>query len=136
MRISDWSSDVCSSDLLRVRARLLIEHGEELGGGLPAPDGHELVLGRADDAAHPALGAALAQPGEVHDAGAGPGLIDALAHPHRPTRLLGVEGRHTEDNIAVAEVGLLAPDSHLTTHPPTQLAVLRAHRAAHTPTTT
>src|SRR3546814_5528428 len=27
MRISDWSSDVCSSDLLDRRMRLLVEHG-------------------------------------------------------------------------------------------------------------
>src|SRR3546814_11996160 len=39
MRISDWSSDVCSSDLLLVD----IQNGFCPGGNLPVPDGDKVV---------------------------------------------------------------------------------------------
>src|SRR3546814_19667596 len=47
MRISDWSSDVCSSDLLRpVRARpIIVQHGDRRGR-LPRPC-LQFLIGRA-----------------------------------------------------------------------------------------
>src|SRR3546814_18985310 len=58
MRISDWSSDVCSSDLLLLRRR----RGGEAGRGLRAP---QPVRPRAREPRHlplaPAGGAAVAQ---------------------------------------------------------------------------
>src|SRR3546814_3989392 len=34
MRISDWSSDVCSSDLFRLRDGLIAEYHESVNGGI------------------------------------------------------------------------------------------------------
>src|SRR3546814_4525776 len=60
MRISDWSSDVCSSDLLGLRGvgfhRLLVRLRGLLGGGCPVclgrrrGDGVEILAGVASDA--------------------------------------------------------------------------------------
>src|SRR3546814_12081246 len=46
MRISDWSSDVCSSDLSRLEALRLVEHAD-----VEVDPPHEARIGKADAAA-------------------------------------------------------------------------------------
>src|SRR3546814_13940122 len=46
MRISDWSSDVCSSDLLRQRARLQIKHDIRTAGRAGGIDAQLAVRNR------------------------------------------------------------------------------------------
>src|SRR3546814_12068056 len=62
MRISDWSSDVCSSDLQEIDDLVLVQRRAELGGG------HRLLLDVLDEALA-VLGAVLLR-----------GLHDQAAH--------------------------------------------------------
>src|SRR3546814_1492899 len=52
MRISDWSSDVCSSDLLVVTRPVLARADRPIGTHMAeneiGPDGHHLVTGEPD----------------------------------------------------------------------------------------
>src|SRR3546814_5605450 len=73
MRISDWSSDVCSSDLVRLARReegLQLEHvlREAVGGGRRAPQrlqGRLVGAGRAPQAEVDAAGEQLRQGAEL-----------------------------------------------------------------------
>src|SRR3546814_14807873 len=94
MRISDWSSDVCSSDLVRARLQHLgdvvavVEDGlaiigpawiEQRGGGL-APVDAELVMAEPadrDDRMANGLADSEAAPEQRHHLGAG--IVGALA---------------------------------------------------------
>src|SRR3546814_8936798 len=114
MRISDWSSDVCSSDLLgRHLGRIVLEvvravqHAQSSAVGLPGAvqvdeGGHKLGLGIGMDGA--VLGARLAAQG--HHGGL-PGEVDPeLARKgvrHRRTLQLieqGREGRRSEEHTS------------------------------------
>src|SRR3546814_11185143 len=88
MRISDWSSDVCSSDLdgakSRVAARTGLGRVRDFLYGIE----HEYVGARLDepDALHCFLGRKLA-PGYIGWAAQGPtGVQAGLAFRHRPSR--------------------------------------------------
>src|SRR3546814_16381322 len=48
MRISDWSSDVCSSDLLEVQEGDQVKRGDALISGSPNP--HDILDGMDDEA--------------------------------------------------------------------------------------
>src|SRR3546814_4042089 len=117
MRISDWSSDVCSSDLVEVESGEgdaagvhLRVHADHVGGDRPEDDGRQ--HGRGDEAlverAHDVLrGAELHEEGaDWDDDGRGQGLIvleDLIAHG-------GTFGHSTQhpgiDGVAIALEGL------------------------------
>src|SRR3546814_11629088 len=74
MRISDWSSDVCSSDLLDVRLGQLVDEARGDGGGPGAV--HAPVGGEGDDDALARAGEAdISEPALLLQA-APPGLVE------------------------------------------------------------
>src|SRR3546814_15306157 len=96
MRISDWSSDVCSSDLVRLwcaKEAVLKAHGRGLAFGL---DRLEFAL-RGDDWALMACDPALGRPSDwtLHAFTPMPGYLDSLAWRRSEERRGGQEGVRT-----------------------------------------
>src|SRR3546814_2923272 len=65
MRISDWSSDVCSSDLHDAHDTKEIQHGSPLHHSLPKLDAHVAGLG---EESHRLQATLASQPGLAHAA--------------------------------------------------------------------
>src|SRR3546814_16641232 len=104
MRISDWSSDVCSSDLMRVAAQLL---GRalfrcRLGGGGGRAGQHfgvdELVAGGAERLGCLALAEAVDDAPGFADARGPPGAVAVAGDAAEPVEALGVEQVHRVDD--------------------------------------
>src|SRR3546814_12216243 len=89
MRISDWSSDVCSSDLLRVSRRYLIADGVDRVeiGGLPA-DALVLVDGHAQPVSE---GISAAEAGSLVIEAAAPFLAPSVVVEGSEERRVGKE---------------------------------------------
>src|SRR3546814_2351854 len=73
MRISDWSSDVCSSDL--VGAEAVLGHVDDLGSGVGVLDLDDVDVGRAE-AGDLVGGAGRLDGGAVDGRGRGPRAVD------------------------------------------------------------
>src|SRR3546814_14559827 len=107
MRISDWSSDVCSSDLARALRRLRHRHGV----GRPLP--HH---GRAGELRHPA-------------GGQGSGEVRLRGHRTLPDRKSVVEGKSVAVSVdlggrRISKKNNITNTPSKTHHLPTQQNVL------------
>ena len=107
-----------------------VEKAEKPRRGRPAADRHEPVLGRADDARHPALGTASAEALEVEHAGAAPYPVDPLSELHHTHRSGGGEGRPQEDHVGVVQVGTSTEPDRSALDDGAELAI-RAHHHHH-----
>src|SRR3546814_17232765 len=100
MRISDWSSDVCSSDLIDRRTAL----GVERDIAFPEQDGTEILAGQARQVAATAaagferLAAVMALTHHLHLRGRGEHVERAVAH-HRVDDLPAFVGRELEQGF-------------------------------------
>src|SRR3546814_9229882 len=73
MRISDWSSDVCSSDLRAIRTILALAGAEDQRAGQSRPATHRMDDGRAGEVGEARFGEPAAAPG--------PGALDRVDEP-------------------------------------------------------
>src|SRR3546814_3583144 len=78
MRISDWSSDVCSSDLPAVIASITIVAHDEI---VPGRNLHRALLPLVDERQPVDLQDLVLVPGDLLGQQAGPGHLGAAAHP-------------------------------------------------------